>query len=153
MRRRVGGVPSGAAGRLRGHVVGTVKYGLCVLAGALVAGLVAWLALASHAPVLASAPPALLAFVLGFYALESRWVFVFPAMAHGEGAPFARSWALTRTHGGTFAAMQVVLPIAGWMLTGWLRGGALRGWATGCLAVLLWYRDLIGAGPLPEQEA
>ena len=89
----------------------------------------------------------IIAFVLAFYALEARWVFVFPAMAHGESHPFARSWSITRKHGGTLAAMRVVMPIASWMLFGGLRDGRIvRAWVTGCHAVLLWYEELAGRG-------
>lgn len=150
MRRRLGAARAGEGGRLEGHLAGVTKYGLCLLLGVEVAGLVVGIASLAALPAVAAALPALVSLVLAFYALESRWVFVFPAMAHGERAPFAVSWQLTRAHGGTVAAMGVVLPIAAWMLTGWLRGGALRGWSTGCLAVLLWYRDLAGlAEPEP----
>jgi hypothetical protein len=146
--RVAGGVRPGAS--VRGHVAGTVKYALCVVVG------LGCAAVGTMAPV-PLAIRSLLAgvtFVLAFYALESRWVFVFPAMAHGVRGPFGESWRRTAEHGGTLASMRVVMPLAAWMLTGWARGeGALRAWATGCLAVLLWYRDLVGLGPLDEERA
>lgn len=141
------GIASSAPDRRRGHVVGVVKYGLCVALGAGVAGLLA-VALRGVAWPWASLTVASLAFVLAFYALESRWVFVFPAMAEGDPHPFLRSWRLTREHGGTLAAMRVVMPIAAWMVFGSLIDGhVVRAWAIGCHAVLTWYRDLRAAGP------
>ncbi len=136
------GASSGAAERRRGHLVGVVKYGLCVAFAASVAGLLAFLLRGVSWP-WASLSVASLAFVLAFYALESRWVFVFPAMAEGDPRPFLRSWRLTREHGGTLAAMRVVMPIAAWMIFGSLVDGhVVRAWAIGCHAVLTWYRDL-----------
>ncbi|MFN7701487.1 MAG: hypothetical protein ACK6CU_13650 [Deltaproteobacteria bacterium] len=136
------GAVAGARERRRGHVVGVVKYGLCIAFGAVVAGLLA-LSLRDLAWPWASLGAASLAFVLAFYALESRWVFVFPAMADGDPHPFLRSWRLTREHGGTLEAMRVVMPIAAWMVFGSLVDGhVVRTWAIGCHAVLTWYRDL-----------
>lgn len=130
---------------LRGHVHGVAKYGACVVLALGIAGACLHAADVLNA-VLLSLPLATTLFVLSFYALESRWVFVFPALAHGKRHPFRRSWALTRDHGGTVRAMSVVLPIAAHMLFSGLRDGRfVRAWAVGCHAVLLWYEDLAEA--------
>jgi hypothetical protein len=139
MQRRVRGrgVPS-----IRGHAHGLVKYGLCVAFAVVVSAACLGAGVALEAASVA-VPLAALVFVPAFYALESRWVFVFPALAHGERHPFRRSWALTGEHGGTLGAMSVVIPIAAHMLLHGLRDGRpLRAWAVGCHAVLLWYEDL-----------
>ena len=146
------GASAGSGDLRRGHLVGVVKYGLCVAFGASVAGVLA-LSLRGVAWPWASLSAASLAFVLAFYALESRWVFVFPAMAEGDPHPFLRSWRLTRAQGGTLAAMRVVMPIAAWMIFGSLIDGhVVRAWAIGCHAVLTWYRDLRAAGPLGSDD-
>jgi putative flippase GtrA len=130
--------------RATGHRLGLVKYGVCT-AFAVAVGCALSITLTramEHA--VATALSCLLA-VLAFYALESRWVFVFPAAAHGDPHPFRTSWRLTGEQGGTLAAMRVVLPIASFMLFAPLaRQGFVRAWTTGCLAVLLWYRDTRG---------
>jgi hypothetical protein len=127
-----------------GHVLGFAKYGACLAFALAVASAIA---AAVHAmPESLAAILAFLTFAFAFYALESRWVFVFPAAAYGETHPFRTSWSLTARTGGTLATMRVVLPIAAHMLFGPLCGkGVVRAWATGCLAVLLWYEDVRGA--------
>jgi hypothetical protein len=139
MARRSGTVPAGS-----GAVLGLLKYGAC----ALVAAIAALVVVALGDRSLVSFAPASLAALFAFYALESRWVFVFPAAAHGERRPFAVSRALVRRHGGTLAAMRVVLPIAASMVFGGFAGrGFLRSWCVGCLAVLVWYERLARTSP------
>lgn len=128
------------AGTSNGHRLGFAKYGACIAFALVVASGTAW-ALPNGVHLTHTAPVVSSAFVLAFYALESRLVFVFPAAAHGEARPFALSWLLTRGEN----ALGIVLPIASWMLFGPLIGqGFVRAWATGCLAVSLWYRDVRG---------
>lgn len=125
---------SGCAPHGSGHGLGTLKYGLCAL--------LAVMTFAVAAPLFGAAL-ASVASLLAFYALESRWVFVFPAAAHGDPSPFRSAWRLVKRHGGTLAAMRIVLPLAAFMLSGGWRGhGFVRSWCIGCLAVFLWYRAL-----------
>lgn len=124
------------AREVNGHHIGIAKYGACIVFAIGVSALTAWLLHDEHFVLVPLA-----AFVLAFYGLESRLVFVFPAAAHGDAHPFATSWRLTRHE----RALGVVLPLASFMLFGPLFGqGLVRSWTTGCLAVSLWYRDVRG---------
>lgn len=85
----------------------------------------------------------LVAFALGFYAVEAQGVFVIPALLEGVDDPQARSRELVAEAGGTLSVMATVIPIAAHMLTGPLFGrGAVDAWCVGCLAVVLWYNEL-----------
>jgi hypothetical protein len=122
-----------------GRRLGLRKYGACVLGASAVAGVVVLTA----GPSVGSALGAIAAWLVVFYGIESRLVFVFPAAAHGEKDPFATSTRLVREYGGTLAAMGVVVPLALTMLFGGFLGrGFLRSWCLGCLAVLDWYTAL-----------
>ncbi|MCB9891401.1 MAG: metallophosphoesterase [Planctomycetes bacterium] len=123
---------------------GTLKYAACTLLGILCA------ALAYHVATWLAAP----GFVLGFYALEARLVFLFPVMID-DGV---RAWASTGrwvvAAGGVLRSMSIVLPLAIVMLTGGFLGrGFVRSWLLGCTAVLLWYEDLRDSGvePVPRR--
>ena len=96
-----------------------------------------------------------------FYAFEVQFVFLFPVIACGSRQPLRDSLALTRRAGGTWQAMQIVLPTAGLMLFGALgprvvglsRSAGLEGaspwfsralfvWCQGCLMIAIWYHEL-----------
>jgi hypothetical protein len=88
-------------------------------------------------------PLALVAALILFYAVEAQFVFLFPLLLEHKPRPIAASILLTRSVGGTLATMRRILPIAAHMLFGGLLGkGFLRSWLRGCLAVLIWYRQV-----------
>jgi predicted MPP superfamily phosphohydrolase len=92
-------------------------------------------------------------FVAGFYAVEAQMVFLAPVLLDQPGASTAdilwRCRDLTGRSGGTLHTMRGVLPIAVRMLLGGLRDGdPVRAWSLGAIAVVLWYEDLLAAGPL-----
>ncbi|QDU84621.1 hypothetical protein Pla163_17320 [Planctomycetes bacterium Pla163] len=117
--------------------LGLVKYGLAVGAGA---GLAVALRLVlgpfASGPV-SSTALALVAFVLGFYAVESRLVFVFPFALEGSQHPLRDSNARV-ARAGVVHAFVTVMAIAVRMVVGGPTTFTRR-WATGCLAVVLWY--------------
>lgn len=81
--------------------------------------------------------------VIIFYAFEAQMVFLFPESLLGRRAPWSSAWALTSTAGGTVAVMRSVMPIAVGMLgTGWWRGRGREAWIQGCLAVVIWHRQV-----------
>lgn len=113
--------------------LGLIKYLGCLSAALVIVGLAAWL---DQWLLLALAIPA-------FYAVEAQSVFVFVLRAQGHPQPWRRSRKLCIKAGGTLTVMSTVLPLALYMLTGGLRGrGFMKSWCVGCLAVVLWYRDL-----------
>jgi hypothetical protein len=130
--------------------LGLVKYGLAFAAGA---GLSLAVTLGVGASGLTSTAAtgfdgwtALLAagvctaFVLGFYAVESRLVFAFPLALEGARHPLRDSNALVaRT--GVAHALSTVMAIAARMVFGGPTTFTRR-WATGCLAVVLWYVEV-----------
>lgn len=112
---------------------GLIKYGVCSSL-ALFAGILASLA---H-PI-----AGMLVAPIVFYAVEAQSVFLFPEALLSQRAPWASSRRLTVSAGGTLRVMCQVLPLAVGMLTaGCLRAGWVRGWCTGCLAVLIWHRQV-----------
>ncbi|GAB3834755.1 hypothetical protein GCM10028821_29780 [Hymenobacter jeollabukensis] len=112
---------------------GWLKYGLCLLAAALVA-----------APLLAAGHGAWLPLAgLAFYLAEIHLLFVFPLLLDGHPRPLRRSAALLHRRVGVGPALLTVLPIAAHMLLGLLRPRRpLLHWYAGCLAVLYWYEDV-----------
>lgn len=126
----------------RARYLGIVKYGLSLLASATMLG-ATWALFG---------PLAVLPAALAFYAVEAQLVFLFPVAIEGHAAPFREAFRLTRTAGGTLTVMATVLRIAATMLLGgpW-RGGIVRAWSLGCLAIVIWYEQLVpraGAGGL-----
>jgi hypothetical protein len=124
--------------RLNFERYGWLKYGLCLLAAALVAVplLLArqwwWLPLAG----------------LTFYLVEIHLLFVFSLLLDGHPRPLRRSAALLHRRVGVGPALLTVLPIAAHMLLGLLRPRRpLLHWYAGCLAVLYWYEDLRETSP------
>jgi predicted MPP superfamily phosphohydrolase len=125
---------------------GWMKYGICSIS-ALLAICASWRA---GLPWLSP-----LAAVAVFYAAEAQWVFLFPEALLGRRSPWCSSRRLTVAAGGTRRVMAGVLPIAARMLaTGWWRGEGRRAWVQGCLAVVLWHRELCGgAAAWSEDDA
>ncbi|MGE0490789.1 MAG: hypothetical protein AB7S38_16400 [Vulcanimicrobiota bacterium] len=81
---------------------------------------------------------------LAFYAVEAQFVFLFPLVLDGSPTPVKDSLALTARAGGTIQVMATVVPIACVMLFGGFVGqGFVRCWCVGCLAVVLWYEDVL----------
>jgi len=117
----------------RFRAIGLRKYGLCLLAGAVAAGLT-WAGGATCAVAFG---------LLAFYAVEARGVFDFPAaIDYGPRSRLA-SKALFRRAGGTLTILSRVLPIAAFMLCGGIARARPRwSFVVGCLAILLWYESL-----------
>ena len=81
--------------------------------------------------------------VAAFYAAEAQMVFLFPEALLGRRAPWSSARSLTVSGGGTWRVMAGVLPIAARMLaTGWWRGRGRETWIQGCLAVVVWHREV-----------
>lgn len=112
---------------------GLIKYGVCS-------------GLALLAGILASFAHPISGILVGpfvFYAVEAQSVFLFPESLLSQRAPWASSRRLTAASGGTLRVMCQVLPLAVGMLTaGYFQTGWVRGWCTGCLAVLIWHRQV-----------
>jgi hypothetical protein len=125
------------------NTLGVIKYALAVGA-----------ALAVAAPaVLLPAWPLLVLCVAAFYAVEAQMVFLFPLVLDGVEKPFLEARRWTVRAGGTLAVMAVVLPLAAVMLFGGCaRQGFVRSWCLGCLAVCIWYEDLLAA-TVPSSQA
>lgn len=114
-------------------LAGTAKYAACTALGSVAACLL-W-----HVSRAAAAP----GFVLAFYALEARLVFLFPTLIDDGTRWSHAARRLVARAGGVPRAMTVVIPLAAVMLTGGFAGrGFVRSWLLGCAAVLLWYEDL-----------
>ncbi len=115
------------------HRAGIGKYAACTVVGAMAAvptWPLAW-------------PLGGVCFVLAFYALEARLVFVFPAMIDYGSRASRGAGALVRRAGGVPEVMSVVMPLAAVMLCGGFAGrGFVRSWLLGCAAVVLWYERL-----------
>ena len=114
--------------------MGWLKYAVCSLCA------VSTLALLVVPGALWIAPWAA---VVAFYAAEAQMVFLFPEALLGRRAPWSSARSLTISAGGTWRVMAGVLPIAARMLaTGWWRGRGRETWIQGCLAVVLWHREV-----------
>ncbi|MCA9322363.1 MAG: metallophosphoesterase, partial [Planctomycetes bacterium] len=124
------------------------KYAPCLLVAAIVAAVgvarLGWLVIVPAA--------------VTFYAMEAQTVFLFPLLAdHGRRGQRALR-ALNHRAGGTLTIMTVVLPLAAKMTLGGLADGRFRrSWLQGCVAVVIWYEDLLrtrdGPGPIFEFSA
>ena len=81
---------------------------------------------------------------LAFYAIEAQFVFLFPLVLDGTPTPVKDSLAMTRRAGGTIQVLATIVPISWVTLFGGFAGqGFLRCWCVGCLAVVLWYEDVL----------
>lgn len=125
----------GNAGYFR---MGWVKYGVCGILALLAAVVLCTGGLMWFAPLVA---------VAVFYATEAQMVFLFPEALLGRRSPWASARALTFSAGGTWKVMAGVLPIATGMLTGWRHGRSREAWLQGCLAVVLWHREVALSRP------
>ena len=116
------------------NVAGVAKYGACSVASLAVVLACAWTGWWWG----------LVLVVPAFYGVEAQTVFLFPILLDGSGSPIRESRRMTLRAGGTFSVMMTVLPIAFEMLAGGLLGrGVTRAWCTGCMAVLIWYDELL----------
>jgi len=78
-----------------------------------------------------------------FYAVEAQMVFLFPLSIEGVSNPLGASLRLTRKAGGTGVVMLTVITLAVYMIFGgFFKKGLKRCWCVGCLATLVWYRQL-----------
>lgn len=78
-----------------------------------------------------------------FYLAEVHLLFLFPLLALGKKHPLLTSFWLTYQIG-LLSAFLTVIPIAAYMLLGLLNTKeSYRGWYVGCLAIILWYVDLM----------
>lgn len=124
--------------------MGWVKYGICSILALLAAALLCAGGLMWFAPLVA---------VAVFYAAEAQMVFLFPEALLGRRSPWASARGLTVSAGGTWKVMAGVLPIAARMLTGWRRGRGREAWVQGCLAVVLWHRNVATTRPAWVENA
>ncbi len=77
-----------------------------------------------------------------FYAVEVLFLFLFPLLLDGAENPIRDSVKLTFRIG-IFSAISTVLPIGVFMVLGFLRlRSPLKNWAIGCVAVLIWYKQV-----------
>ncbi len=119
----------GVYGRL-----GWLKYAVCSVSGLLAFSVLVALGCLWFAPCAA---------VAAFYAAEAQMVFLFPEALLGRRGPWSSARSLTVSAGGTWRVMTGVLPIAVRMLaTGWWRGRGRETWIQGCLAVVVWHREV-----------
>ncbi|MEZ5979929.1 MAG: hypothetical protein R3F34_17195 [Planctomycetota bacterium] len=85
---------------------------------------------------------ALVPAVAAFYLVEVRFVFAFPCALDGATRPLVASHRLVARIG-TLRALGELVPIAARMALGLLAPRRARTrWATGCLAIVLWYEDV-----------
>ena len=113
---------------------GALKYGLSLLAFTLSAALLFQL----H-------PALALLSVPVFYVIEIHFLFLFPMLIDGAEAPLRRC-LLQPYRLGLFHTLFTVMPIAFYMLAGLAKlRRPLYNWHIGCLAILIWYRDVSGA--------
>lgn len=81
---------------------------------------------------------------LAFYLVEVQMLFLFPVALDGSRECFRDSRRFVRLAGGTPAAMRRVIVFATVMLFGGFAGrGFIRCWCLGCLAVCIWYEQLV----------
>ncbi len=77
---------------------------------------------------------------LGFLAVDSQLVFLFPALLEGAPSPLAHALRLSHRAGGPILVMAGLIPLWSVALFGGFVGqGFLRSWCLSCLAVVLWY--------------
>ena len=79
--------------------------------------------------------------ILVFYFIEIHFLFLFPLLIDNVKSPLSTCLELTYTMG-LLTSLSVVIPIGFYMLVGLLNlKHPLKNWHTGCLAILIWYRN------------
>ena len=81
--------------------------------------------------------------VVTFYLVEIQFLFLFPVLVDRKKAPIRTSLRLTR-QAGYLRTLCTVIPIATFMILGGLgRTTVKEAWLVGCMAILIWYEEVV----------